>query len=274
VPASEGWTYQLGTEGTIQKLGPLKSIVETMIKTLGDKGDILLSTPAHVWVASPVADVSFEFYGQPATGTLTPYVSLMRINSTILSKKMSAFEGAIAELQTKSAEPKSLSDVQSAITEIENIRSETGEDRFENVRLDPVVITDCAGKRHEFHFQLRLLGSMVALDAFEVKAGAPKGYQSKYLRSRTTSHWSLLGRLIERMRRSLSVQYLARSELGAQIADQAVCGRIGWNERQHGRVPLLVIDGRAVSWDELGRMVMSSEGSQFRLKIRDRSEEV
>jgi hypothetical protein len=34
---------------------------------------------------------------------------------------------------------------------------------------------DCAGERHEFHFKMRLLGSMTALDAFEVKAGVPKG---------------------------------------------------------------------------------------------------
>ena len=40
------------------------------------------------------------------------------------------------------------------------------------------------------------------------------------------------------------------------------------------RVPQLVIDGREVSWDEFGRMLMSFEGWQFRLAIRDRSEEV
>ncbi len=47
---------------------------------------------------------------------------------------------------------------------------------FENVRLHPVVMTDCAGERHEFHFRMRLLGSMAALDAFELIAGAPGGY--------------------------------------------------------------------------------------------------
>jgi hypothetical protein len=39
-------------------------------------------------------------------------------------------------------------------------------------------------------------------------------------------------------------------------------------------VPLLVVDGEEVSWDELGRMLMSFEGWQFRVAIRDRSEEV
>jgi hypothetical protein len=79
---------------------------------------------------------------------------------------------------------------------------------------------------------------------------------------------SLLGRLIERMRRSLSVKYLGRSELGegdARIAELAVCGRIDWDEAEDGRVPLLVIDGKEVSWQKFGRMLMSFEGWQFRL---------
>jgi hypothetical protein len=85
---------------------------------------------------------------------------------------------------------------------------------------------------------------------------------------------SLLGRLIERMRRSLSVKHLVRGEHGTQIADQTVCGRIDWDASEDGRVPLLVIDGQEVSWHELGRMLMTFEGWQFRLAISDRSEEV
>jgi hypothetical protein len=86
---------------------------------------------------------------------------------------------------------------------------------------------------------------------------------------------SLLGRLIERICRSLSVKHLVRGEHGTQIADRTVCGRIEWDEFEDDRrVPLLVIDGQEVSWDELGRMLMSFEGWQFRLTICDRSDEV
>lgn len=48
------------------------------------------------------------------------------------------------------------------------VASTLGLDRFENVSLQPVVMTDCAGERHEFHFRMRLLGSIVALEAFEL----------------------------------------------------------------------------------------------------------
>ena len=154
------------------------------------------------------------------------------------------------------------------------VASVLGLERFEHVRLQPVVMTDCAGEKHEFHFRIRLLGDMMALDAFELKAGVPGGYQFEILGKPDDEPLPLLGNLIERMRRSLSVRYLVRSEDGAHIADQTVCGRIEWDESGEGRVPLLVIDGQDVSWDEFGRMLMSFEGWQFRVAIRDRSEEV
>jgi hypothetical protein len=154
------------------------------------------------------------------------------------------------------------------------VASNLGLERFESVRLHPVALTDCAGERHEFHFRMRLLGSMAALDAFELRAGVPGGYQFQILGKPDDEPLLLLGRLIERMRRSLSVKYLERSEHGTQIADRTACGRIEWDESEDGRVPLLVIDGQKVSWDELGRMLMSFEGWQFRVEMCDRSEEM
>jgi hypothetical protein len=148
-----------------------------------------------------------------------------------------------------------------------------GLEHFEHVRLEPVVMTDCTGEQHEFHFQIRLLGDVMALEAFELEAGVPGGYQFEMLGEPDGEPLPLLGRLIERMRRSLSVRYLVRDEDGARIADQTVCGRIEWDASGDGRVPLLVIDGQVVSWDEFGRMLMSFEGWQFRLAIRDRSED-
>lgn len=116
---------------------------------------------------------------------------------------------------------------------------------------------------------------MAALDAFEITGGgAPGGYQFQMLGNLDDEPMSLLGRLIERMRRSLSVKYLVQGEHGTQVADLTVCGGIEWDASKDGRVPLLVIDGQEMSWDKPGRMLMSFEGWQFRLTIRDRSEEV
>ena len=154
------------------------------------------------------------------------------------------------------------------------VASAMGLEHFENCRFDQVVMADCAGEAHEFHFGTRLLGSMVAVDAFELKRGEPAGYQFQILGGPDDDVLALLGRLVERMRRTLSVNHLVPSEHGLQIADQTVRARIEWDETQDGRMPLLVIDGREVSWEEFGRMLMTFEGWQFRMQIGDRSEEV
>jgi hypothetical protein len=149
-----------------------------------------------------------------------------------------------------------------------------GLEDFETPRFDPVAMTDCAGIVHEFHFRTHLLGSMVAVEAFELEDGAPAGYQFQILGHPDDDLLSLLGRLVERMRRSLSVRHLEQSALGLQIADQTVRARIDWDKTEDGRVPLLVIDGRKVSWEDFGRMLMTFEGWQFRLEIGDRSDEM
>jgi len=85
----------------------------------------------------------------------------------------------------------------------------------------------------------------------------------------------LLGKLIEKMRRALAVKHLANGALGLQIGDhQIIKGRIEWDAAQEGHVPFLIIDGREITWEEFGRMLMTFEGFQFKLNICDKSEEL
>ena len=51
-------------------------------------------------------------------------------------------------------------------------------------------------------------------------------------------------------------------------------GLVEWDDASDGRVPLLLIDGREITWEEFGRMLMSFEGWQFKLEMRDISEEL
>jgi len=53
-----------------------------------------------------------------------------------------------------------------------------------------------------------------------------------------------------------------------------VRGQISWDENEEGRLTLLVIDGRQVTWRQFGRMLMTFAGSQFKLEIKDKSEEI
>lgn len=87
--------------------------------------------------------------------------------------------------------------------------------------------------------------------------------------------FELLSQLVARMRRSLAQQHLKTEDhFGLHIADFLVRGRITWDENEDSRAPMLVIDRKESSWERFGRMVMGFEGWQFKLEIRDRSEEI
>jgi hypothetical protein len=150
-----------------------------------------------------------------------------------------------------------------------------GLDEFEHTQFEPVVLTDARGETHAFHFRTRLFGTGVALDAFELRDGYPAGYRFQVIGDPEDEPLTLLGRLIEKMCRALSVTHIEDGALGLQIAEHQtlVRGVIEWDEASDGRVPLLVIDGREITWEEFGRMLMTFEGWQFRLEIRDMSDE-
>jgi hypothetical protein len=64
---------------------------------------------------------------------------------------------------------------------------------------------------------------------------------------------TLLGRLIEKLieRRALAVKHVYDGQHGLQIIDAGVVrGLIDLDEGQDGSAPLLVTDGRGISWDE------------------------
>jgi hypothetical protein len=148
-----------------------------------------------------------------------------------------------------------------------------GLDKFEHLNFEPVRIVDCQGHPHDFHFRTHLFGPGVALDAFELRDGNPAGYQFQIVGDPQDDLLALLGRLVEKIRRALSIKHLKEESFGLQVAGQVVRGRIEWDEDEGGRVPLVVIDGREITWDHFGRMMKTFEGWQFKLEIRDRSEE-
>jgi hypothetical protein len=87
--------------------------------------------------------------------------------------------------------------------------------------------------------------------------------------------FALMGQLVERIRRALALRHLKYDkQLGWRIDDFLARGRITWDDEQDGRLPLLVIDGHEITWEQFGRMLMSFEGWQFKLEIHDRSKEI
>jgi hypothetical protein len=146
---------------------------------------------------------------------------------------------------------------------------------FEHAKFEPVGLADSTGEVHEFHFRTNLFGTGVALDAFELRDADLSGYQFQIIGNPEDDLLVLLGQLIQKIRRGLSTKHVVDGQHGLQIADDRVVrGKIEWDVAHDGRVPLLIIDGREITWDELGRMIMSFEGWQFKLTVGDKSEEL
>ena len=154
--------------------------------------------------------------------------------------------------------------------------AETGGIDFAHVQFEALEISDAAGTPHRFHFEVRLLGDKVSLQAFELVNGDPGGFEFQVLGDAEADLFELMGQMVPRIRRLLARQHLKTDTHvpGLHIADFMVRGRITWDDNEDGRLPMLVIDGKEISWDQFGRMVMGFEGWQFRLEIKDRSEEV
>ena len=158
------------------------------------------------------------------------------------------------------------------------IAKHAGIEDFDNSSIDPISIVGADGINHEFHFQTRLLGDIVSLEAFEVKDGAPAGYQFQLIADPGEERFEQLARMVKRIRSALATQYLEDSSLGLQIKNMQVQGRIEADMREgHDpfghRPPVLVIDGKEVDWEEVGRMLMTFEGFQFKLQLMDPSED-
>jgi hypothetical protein len=146
---------------------------------------------------------------------------------------------------------------------------------WQHLELEPIRLVDCSGQAHLFHFRTRLFGPGVAITAFEIRNGQPAGYQFQTIGDPAADLTQLANRLVLKISRALSVKHLKPGPHGFAIADhRLVRGTIGWDSAEDGQLPLLTIDGHELTWLELGRMLMTFEGWQFRMEIRDLSDEV
>jgi hypothetical protein len=160
-----------------------------------------------------------------------------------------------------------------------DVAKRSGINDFDNHPLDPISITAASGVIHQFHLRTRLLGAIVTLEAYELKDNEPSGYQFQLVGEPDEDRFAQLGRLVERIRRTLATKYLEEGQGGLQIKDMEVKGTIEADMSDESdlwgsRMPMLVIDGRDVSWEEFGQMVMTFEGFQFKLEIVDRSDDL
>jgi len=147
---------------------------------------------------------------------------------------------------------------------------------FDNTPIAPIVVTDVDGVRHRFEIRSMLVGTGHAMYAREVrKRGARGGYRFEILGDFETDARDLFELLRERIRQGLSVRHVEKTEHGWQLTQALrLSGIIEGDPETEGALPLLIVDGRTFTWDQIGRMMMTFEGFTLNATVADTIEVV
>lgn len=147
---------------------------------------------------------------------------------------------------------------------------------FDNTLIAPIVVTDVDGVRHQFEIRSMLVPTGHAMSAREVsKPDARGGYRFEILGDFETEARDLFKLLRERIRQGLSVRYVEETEHGWQLTQaHRLNGVIEWDPETDGARPLVIVDGRTFTWDQIGRMLMTFEGFTLNAIVADTIEVV
>lgn len=132
-----------------------------------------------------------------------------------------------------------------------------------------ITIRDGKGQAHEFRLRKRLDPIGVIMEADEQGTG---GYQFVADCELDGDQGALLLELIAKAERGMAEQYIEQRHVRT-ITNARLAGRVEWNPTDD-EIPLLVVDGKTYSWQEIGKMVMSYEGFQLKLELLDSSDEI
>jgi hypothetical protein len=146
---------------------------------------------------------------------------------------------------------------------------------FDDTPLQSVTVPDVDGVEHTFEFRSMLVPTGHALYARERVSREQEGYEFSVLGDFDANVWDLFRVLYDRIRDGLAARHVEQGDLGWRITDaRHLVGRITWDPERGGEVPLLVIDGKPFTWDQVGRMSMSFEGFTLRAFVSDSIEVV
>ena len=150
-----------------------------------------------------------------------------------------------------------------------------GFEDFDNAKLDPVVLEDADGVAHTFAIQSLIVPTGHGMKAVEVRDGEARGYVFEILGDFGDDALVLFGKLYQRMRAGLAQRHIERGAYGWELTDAArIVGRIEADLDDPDGLPLLVVDGKELTWEEVGRMLKSSEGFTLEMAVKDSIEVV
>lgn len=147
------------------------------------------------------------------------------------------------------------------------------------VMLEPmpeeIVVNDYSGTRRIFTVQQQLYPNGIFLMAAE---DIEYGYQFAVHGELECNQTELFQKLVDKVNRCVSKRYTKAGEFPNgqkyhSIINDEVVGRIDHDE-MNTSVPMIVIDGKHYTWEQLGEMVKSFEGFQFQMKFFDMTDDV
>ena len=108
------------------------------------------------------------------------------------------------------------------------------------------------------------------IEALEITSDARPGYRFAVLGEFEADAWELFQLLYAKMRREVASRHVHHTEFGWQLtSDQRLVGRIEWDADSDVSLPLVVIDGKAFTWEQVGHMLMTFEGFTLEARIKD-----
>lgn len=147
---------------------------------------------------------------------------------------------------------------------------------FETIAFDDIDLEDKDGVKHRFSFYTHIAGDKVGMEAIEQKDDDSSGYQFYVISDVEEDLLILYKNLYERMKRGLSQKHIEESDINPYSFTNrdTVRGYIAYDpDNDEDNIPMVVIDGKEITWLELGKMVSIYESFNFKLEIFDKTEE-
>jgi hypothetical protein len=140
--------------------------------------------------------------------------------------------------------------------------------KFDEPKFQPIVLKDVDGHPHTFKFRSMLVGTGHKMEALETIDDPHEGYHFAILGDFEEDPWALFQRLYAKMQRELATRHVHHTEFGWQLtSEQRLVGRIESDLDRDVRLPLIVVDGKPFTWEQVGHMLMTFEGfTEARIK--------
>lgn len=141
--------------------------------------------------------------------------------------------------------------------------------------IESFTIEDGEGNKRTFHVEMRIHPIGICLEAKENK---DLGYLFAVHGELHDSQSDLLKRLIEKVRngiqgKQMKTDIFSNGQVYHSLIHDQLVGRFEYDEASDG-LPLVMIDGKSFTWEEIGKILMTYEGFQFKLKMFDMTDEV